>query len=186
MQRLRPLLTRPLGCRPVIISNSSITRITKRTVMSSLIDGVKSTIAENFGGKAHSVASEEHQFALEEVPDLSGKVAVVTGGSQGIGYGCTHTMLSKNIKHVFIMSMSGEVVDDALKAIGQEMGEEAAKKVTWLPCDISNWLEVKATADKIASKTDRIDILICNAGRGIMTYQLTDYGVDRHMALNVP
>ncbi|MCJ1386393.1 hypothetical protein MMC17_009519 [Xylographa soralifera] len=152
--------------------------------MSSLIDGVKSTIAENFGGKAHSVANEEHQFALEEVPDLSGKVAVITGGSQGIGYGCTHTMLSKNIKHVFIMSMNGEVVEDALKAIAQEMGEEAAKKVTWLPCDISNWLEVKATADKIASKTDRVDILICNAARGIMTYQLTDYGVDRHMALN--
>ncbi|MCJ1437777.1 hypothetical protein MMC27_007164 [Xylographa pallens] len=152
--------------------------------MSSLIDGVKSTIAENFGGKTHGLANEEHQFALEEVPDLSGKVAIVTGGSQGIGYGCTHTMLSKNIKHVFILSMNGEVVDDALKAIGQEMGEEAAKKVTWLQCDMSNWLEVKTTADKIASKTDRIDILICNAGRGIMTYQLTDYGVDRHMALN--
>lgn len=31
---------------------------------------------------------------------------------------------------------------------------------------------------------DRLDILACNAGRGIMTAQLTDYGVDRHMAVN--
>lgn len=157
--------------------------------MSSLaargLDMAKSTIAENFGGASHKLADESHQFSLEEVPDLTGKVAVVTGGSEGIGYACTHTMLSKNIKHIFILSLSQDVVDGALKAIGQEMGEEAAKKVTWLHCDISDWPKVKATADKIASMTDRIDILICNAARGIMTYQLTDYGVDRHMAVNV-
>ncbi len=39
-------------------------------------------------------------------------------------------------------------------------------------------------AEEIGSKTDRIDIMILNAGRGIMTYQLTDYGVDRHMAVS--
>lgn len=33
-------------------------------------------------------------------------------------------------------------------------------------------------------ENDRLDILINNAARGIMTYQLTDYGVDRHMAVN--
>jgi NAD(P)-dependent dehydrogenase (short-subunit alcohol dehydrogenase family) len=43
---------------------------------------------------------------------------------------------------------------------------------------------VAETAKDIASKTDRLDILILNAARGIMTYQLTDYGVDRHMAVN--
>ena len=153
--------------------------------MSAIVDGVKSTIAENFGGASHSLASPEHQFSLEEVPDLSGKVAIVTGGSQGIGYGCTHTLLSRNIKHIFILSVSEDVIDDALKAIESEMGAEAAKKVTWMKCDISNWMQVKTTADKIAASTDRIDILICNAARGIMTYQLTDYGVDLHMALNV-
>jgi len=81
--------------------------------------------------------------------------------------------------------MSEEVVEDTLKAIGEEMGEEAAKKVTWLQCDMSDWPAVKAMADKIAKSTDRIDILIGNAARGIMTYELTDYGVDRHMAVNV-
>lgn len=81
--------------------------------------------------------------------------------------------------------MSQDVVDDTLKAIGEEMGQEAAKKVTWLQCDLSDWYAVKATADKIVKSTDRIDILIGNAARGIMTYQLTDYGVDRHMAVNV-
>lgn len=147
--------------------------------MSGIVEGAKNTIAENFGGPAHAVANKEHQFSVEEVPDLSGKVAVVTGGSEGIGYGCTHTLLSHNIQHVYILSVSKEVVDGATKAIAEEMGEAAAKKVTWLQCDLSNWLQVKEVADKIASQTSRIDILINNAARGIMTYQLTDYGVDR-------
>ena len=153
--------------------------------MSSLIDTVKSTVAENLGGNSHSLVPEHQQFSLEEVPDQSGKVAIVTGGSEGIGYGCTHTLLKKNIRHLFIISTSEDVAEDAIKAIGEEMGEETAKKVTWLQCDLSDWSKVKETADKIASSTDRIDILIGNAGRGIMTYQLTDLGVDRHMALNV-
>lgn len=44
------------------------------------MDAIKSTIAENFGGVAHSVVSKDQQFDLEkDVPDLSGKVALITG-----------------------------------------------------------------------------------------------------------
>ncbi|KAL8744079.1 MAG: hypothetical protein Q9190_003640 [Brigantiaea leucoxantha] len=148
------------------------------------MEAVKQTIAQNFGGPAHKAAPESQQFALEQVPSLTGKVAVVTGGSEGIGYGCTHTMLSHDIKKLFVLSVSEEVVNGALDAIKQEMGEEAASKVVWLQCDLSDWKKTKETVDKIVSLTDRIDILINNAARGIMTYQVTDYGVDRHMALN--
>ena len=48
------------------------------------MDAIKSTIAENFGGPAHKAAAGEHQFDLERVPNLEGKVAVITGGSEGI------------------------------------------------------------------------------------------------------
>lgn len=117
---------------------------------------------------------------------LLGKVAVITGGSEGVGYGCSHTFLSKGISKLFILSLSEEVVDSAIDAIKQEMGEEAAKKVVWLQCDLTDWHAVKETADKIASSTDRLDILVNNAGRGIMTYELTKYGVDRHVSICGP
>ena len=152
--------------------------------MASMVDAVKTTISENLGGSAHKVVSEDQQFSLEQVPNLEGKVAVVTGGSEGIGYGCTHTLLSHGIKKLFIISLSKDVVDDALGAIAKEMGEETAKKVTWLQGDLSDFKKAKEMADKIAGETDRIDILINNAARGIMTYQLTGDNIDRHMALN--
>jgi NAD(P)-dependent dehydrogenase (short-subunit alcohol dehydrogenase family) len=53
-----------------------------------------------------------------------------------------------------------------------------------LQCDVGDWKGVTEVAKKISDQTDRIDILINDAARGIMTYQLTDYGVDRHMAVN--
>jgi len=146
------------------------------------MEAIKQTVAQNLGiGGSHQLVPEDQQFDLNDTPDLKGKVAVITGGSEGIGYGASHTLLSHGIEKLFILSLSHEVVAGSLKAISDEMGEDTAKKVTWLQCDLSDWRQTKNTADKIASETDRIDILINNAARGIMTYQLTDYNVDRHV-----
>lgn len=149
------------------------------------METIKQTIAQNIGGDSHKLVPESQQFSLEQIPSLKGKVAVVTGGSEGIGYGCTHSMLSHDIEKLFILSVSKEVVDGAVASIREELGDEAAKKVTWLQCDLSDWKKTKETADKIANSTNRLDILINNAARGIMTYQLTDYGIDRHVCPRV-
>ncbi|CAJ0543476.1 Ff.00g037700.m01.CDS01 [Fusarium sp. VM40] len=150
--------------------------------MASIIDSVKNTIAENFGGPASQLAT--HQFSLSEVPDLSGKVAVVTGGSEGIGYGVTHTLLDHGISKIFVLSLSDEVVKGAKKSVAEELGQEKADRTEWIQCDLSNWAEVKKVAEQIKKSTDRLDILVNNAGRGIMTYQLSSYGVDLHLAIN--
>ena len=151
------------------------------------MQAAKNTIAENLGkvvSGAHSLAPKDSQFSLEEIPDLTGKVAVVTGGSEGIGYGCTHSLLSHNIEKLFIISQSQDIAQDAIDAIAKDISKEKAQKVEWLQCDLSDWDAVKKTADSIAQKTDRLDILINNAARGIMTYQLAKNGVDLHMAIN--
>lgn len=153
-----------------------------------MMQAVKNTIAENLGETwipgAHNLAPENQRFTLDDVPDLSGKVAVVTGGSEGIGYGCTHTLLSHNIEKLFILSQKQDIVEDAISAIRQEMGEDKAKRVVWMQCDLSDWEHTSQIAFDIRSQTDRLDILINNAGRGIMTYQLAQNGVDLHMAIN--
>jgi NAD(P)-dependent dehydrogenase (short-subunit alcohol dehydrogenase family) len=149
------------------------------------MDTLKSTIAENLGGVAHSLAKPEHQFDIEkDIPDLSGKVAVITGGSEGIGYGAGFMMLKNNLSKLFIVSVDPKVVDGALKDITEKLGTQYAQKVVWLECDLGDWPTVVQTAKAISEQTDRLDILCLNAARGIMTYELTDAGVDRHMAVN--
>ena len=55
--------------------------------MASVIKNIQTTLSENLGGAAHKSAPEGTGFSLDLVPDQTGKVAVVTGGSEGIGYG---------------------------------------------------------------------------------------------------
>ncbi|KAI1306912.1 oxidoreductase bli-4 [Xylaria venustula] len=167
-----------LGHKPVLKPVPSFSR----TFASPVMDTVKNTLAENIGGRAEKLAT--HQFSLDDVPDLSGKVAVVTGGSEGIGYGITHTLLKHNVSKVYILSTSEEVVKGAKEAIAKELGQAAADKTYWFQCDLSDWKKTQEVAKRISEDTDRLDMLFNNAGRGIMTYQLTDYGVERHMAVN--
>ena len=95
------------------------------------MEAVKQTIAQNTGiSGSHELVPEGQRFDLNDTPDLKGKVAVVTGGSEGIGYGCTHTLLSHGIEKLFILSISNSKISGSLKAIADEMGEETAKKVT--------------------------------------------------------
>ena len=56
--------------------------------------------------------------------------------------------------------------------------------MNWKQCDLSDWRRVKEVAGEIMKENNRLDILINNAARGVTTYEVTDYGVDRHMALN--
>lgn len=111
-------------------------------------------------------------------------MAVVTGGSEGIGFAAVQVMLSKGLSKVYILSINKEHIDNATSYIAEELGQDKADRIKWIPCDVSDWVRVAAAAKEISDSTDRVDIMINNAARGIMTFQLTDYGVDRHMAVN--
>ena len=143
---------------------------------------IRQTLAQNFTGG--NKTTTDGGFTHEDVPDQSGKVAVITGGSEGIGYGGSYTLLARNISKLYILSVSREVVDGATEAIKSDLGAEAAEKVKWLQCDMSDWKRVTEVAKEISGSTDRIDILVNNAARGIMTAQLDDHGVDRHMSVS--
>lgn len=82
-----------------------------------------------------------------------GKVALVTGGTQGIGEGCVRVFAAAGAKVVFC-------------ARGEEAGRRLAKEVggDFLRCDVSKAEEVEAFVDAAAAKHGRIDCLINNAG----------------------
>ena len=153
----------------------------------TMAEAVRTTLSQNLTGAAHDLAPDHAKFSLDDVPDQSNKVAVVTGGSEGIGYACTHTLLKNNIAKLFFLSVDKEVADSTRDTIREEMSEDMYTKIHWIQCDMSNWQRVVEAAEEIKQGTDRLDILINNAARGIMTFQLTgpEGGeVDRHMSVN--
>lgn len=146
---------------------------------------VKRLLLENLGGPFHLLASKDQSFSLDDVPDLSGKVALVTGGTEGVGFRCTYTLLNRNISKMFILSVSKEKVDDALNMIEEALGRKARQAVEWKQCDLSDWEQTVDIAREISEDTDRLDIVINNAARGVMTRQVAaSNGIDLHMATN--
>ncbi|AJW69741.1 SDR family NAD(P)-dependent oxidoreductase [Nitrosopumilus adriaticus] len=85
---------------------------------------------------------------------LSGKVAIVTGGSRGIGF-ATAKILSENGATVVITAKNQERLEKASLDIPNSIG---------IVADIRNKEDVKNTVDKTVEKFGKIDILVNNAG----------------------
>ncbi|KAI1618697.1 protochlorophyllide reductase [Exophiala viscosa] len=185
-KHLTPCLTLSSRIQPRHYSSDNLRKPSPvMETVTGAVRNVQTTITENMGGIAHSLANKEEQFDLsKDVPDQSGKVALITGGSEGIGFATAYTLLKANLAKLFIISLHEDVVDNAVEEIKKDLGSQYADKVVWLPCDMSDLKAVTEVAKKVRDQTDRLDILCLNAARGIMTYQLTEYGVDRHFAVN--
>ncbi len=94
---------------------------------------------------------------MADLFDLSGKVAVITGSSKGIGRAIAEAMAKAGAK-VVISSRKEEAcraVADGIELIG---GEAIA-----IPCNIGHKTELQNLVDQTIEKWGQIDILVCNA-----------------------
>ena len=95
--------------------------------------------------------------------DLTGKTALITGGSRGIGR-ATAVLMAKAGADVAVGYQSNEAAAEAVLAEIEGLGRRCLP----LKADISKRDEVRAAVDKMAAEFGRIDILVNNAG--IWTY----------------
>jgi hypothetical protein len=93
--------------------------------------------------------------------DLKGKVALITGGSKGIGYGIAESMLQQGMK-VAITSRSQQAADDAAKTLAEIGGGE----VLALESDVRSMESQEKVVAAILDKWQKLDIVIANAGLG--------------------
>ena len=92
--------------------------------------------------------------------NVTGKVAVVTGGTKGIGYAIAEA-LTKAGASVFISSRTRKDVEKAVEALS-EMGTAAGKL-----CDVRDENQVRAVIESCEKRFGGVDILVNNAGMGI-------------------
>ena len=91
--------------------------------------------------------------------DLSGKVAVITGSSRGIGRAIAETMADQGAK-VVISSRKAEACQEVADAINAKHGDGTAIVV---PASISSKDALQNLVDETRRQLGRIDILVCNA-----------------------
>lgn len=94
-------------------------------------------------------------------PALANKVAVITGGTRGIGFAIAQTFL-KNGAKVIIFGSREESVNKALKQLEKAGFDNDNFRGYWP--DLSDYQSVATTIDQIVADFAKIDILVNNAG----------------------
>ena len=112
--------------------------------------------------------------------DLTGKVAVVTGGTRGIGLMIARGLLQAGAT-VYISSRKPDAGDAAAAELA------GVGPVVSLPADLSTEAECRRLADEVAAREPHVDILVNNAGAtwGAPLEEFPDLGWDKVLALNL-
>jgi NAD(P)-dependent dehydrogenase (short-subunit alcohol dehydrogenase family) len=110
---------------------------------------------------------------------FTGKVAVITGGSTGIGLATAKRFIQEGMDHVFITGRRKDALDRAVEQIG--------KNVTAVQGDVANLADLDDLYEAVRRKNRKIDVIFANAGIA----QLAPFGsvdekfYDLHFEANV-
>ncbi|KAI2463954.1 NAD(P)-binding protein [Annulohypoxylon bovei var. microspora] len=121
-------------------------------------------------------------FDLErDVPELTGKVILITGGTNGLGAAAASMLASRNPAKIYITGRSessARRVIDGIKSTG------SSTEIVWIRCDHTDLATVREAAEAISAKESRLDVLMANAGVMALPPGLTKDGYEMHFGIN--
>ncbi|EIM82656.1 NAD-P-binding protein [Stereum hirsutum FP-91666 SS1] len=120
-------------------------------------------------------------FSVRDIPDLTGKVMIVTGGYTGIGKETVKALLPRNAK-VYIAGRSLKKAEEAMKDLRQQTGKDAH----FIELDLASLASVRRAAKSFLQKESKLHVLFNNGG--VMQPpidQLTSDGYDLQFGTNV-
>ena len=100
---------------------------------------------------------------------LDGKVAVITGGSSGIGKATIKLFVKEGARVIF-----GDIMDERGKSLAEELGEN----VIYLHCNVRYESDIKSLIDLAVKKFGRLDIVFNNAGFGGAVGPINEIPID--------
>ncbi|KIY67920.1 NAD(P)-binding protein [Cylindrobasidium torrendii FP15055 ss-10] len=118
-----------------------------------------------------------------DIPDLTGKVAIVTGGNSGTGYETAKELLRHNAT-VYLGCRNETRAKDAIENLKKECD---GKEARFLPLDLSSFASIKRAVDDFTQREQRLDILYNNGGGMTSTPEQrhTEDGYDMTFGVNL-
>jgi NAD(P)-dependent dehydrogenase (short-subunit alcohol dehydrogenase family) len=120
------------------------------------------------------------RWTRNEIPNLNGKVVIVTGANSGIGYEVAKILASK--KAIVILACRNNV--KATKALEKIQKKAPNLQANYIQLDLASIVSIKAFASEFNRKYNRLDILVNNAGILRVPYQETKDGFESQVGVN--
>ncbi|KAJ4309512.1 hypothetical protein N0V94_008896 [Neodidymelliopsis sp. IMI 364377] len=135
-----------------------------------------------------SAAADVHLTNFPSLFRLDGKIAVVSGGSRGLGLHAASGLLQAGCSKVFITSRKADACAAAVEALNALPNLAPGARAIAVPADSSKVSEIERLVREVGKHTDRVDVLFANAGATWGSrFEETEErnGWDRVMDLNV-
>ena len=116
-----------------------------------------------------------------DIPDLSGRTALVTGGNAGLGLR-TATVLAEHGAQVILGCRNPDRADRAVRRIAEAAPGAAAASTVRL--DLASQSAVRAAAEEISTRFPKLDLLVNNAGVMEVPLERTEDGFELTLATN--
>ncbi|MFV0315427.1 MAG: SDR family NAD(P)-dependent oxidoreductase [Microthrixaceae bacterium] len=120
-------------------------------------------------------------WSARDIPDLGGKVAVVTGANGGLGLASAKALAGKGA-HVVMAARNQAKAADAHAEI---LAAHRDASVEIVELDLGSQASVESAAKEILAAQDRLDILMANAGVMALPQGTTEDGFDTQFGINV-
>ncbi|KAI1421471.1 oxidoreductase [Xylaria sp. FL1777] len=121
------------------------------------------------------------KFDKSSIPNLAGRVLLVTGGTGGIGAEIVVELAKHNPSHIFFTGRNAKAADKTIqriKAVGPDVN------ATFVQCDLASLDTVRDAANKILAESNRLDLFLANAGIMAQPAGLSADGYEVHFATN--
>ena len=119
-------------------------------------------------------------FREADIPDQTGRTAVVTGANSGIGFETARALAGKGAR-VIVACRSEEKGRDAERRIRTSA---PAAEVRFEPLDLGSLASVRRFAEKVSAAESRLDLLVNNAGVMMPPYGKTADGFELQIGTN--
>jgi NAD(P)-dependent dehydrogenase (short-subunit alcohol dehydrogenase family) len=119
-------------------------------------------------------------WTFDDIPDQTGRTAIVTGANTGIGYEAA-LMLAQQGARVVLACRNAEKGEAAVQRI---RAEQPKGSVTFAPLDLSDLDSVAAFVSAFEAGSDRLDLLVNNAGVMVPPLGRTKQGFELQMGTN--
>ena len=120
------------------------------------------------------------KWTADQIPDLKGKTAIVTGANSGLGYD-TALELARHGAHVVLACRSRDKTEKAM----EEMRKSAPQaQIEFMALDLSDLASVRSFAKAFLAKHARLDLLCNNAGVMALPFGKTKDGFEMQIGTN--